>query len=261
MRANMVVFYAPKLGNDEHEWEDGAAGRCGGQNPRFAIADGATGAFGSARWAQQLVAAFVGSADSGAPAVTPEGMHQWLELMQTTWRDDPRTASGSDLARLKAARVGSFATLLGCELSGLDGPRTRWKAVGLGDAVLYHVRGSQVTQFPRISADEFGSNPDGVSTKPEKLAEMVERLTIEHGELAVGDRLYLASDAFAKWMIQADRSDRTSLWTMLAKLDHPATFRRLVADQRRAGEMPNDDVTLMRVHLAAAEPAYLVVCL
>lgn len=263
LRANMVVFYAPKLGNDEREWEDGAAGWCGRQEPRFAVADGAAGAFGSARWAEQLVAGFVGLADSetATPALTSDGMRQWIELMQTRWRDDPSTASGSDLARLKAARVGSFATLLGCELSGLDGPYPRWDAVGLGDAVLYHVRGSQFTQFPRISAAEFGVNPDGVSTKPERLAAMVERLTIEHGELAAGDRLYLASDAFAKWMIHTDGSDRESLWTMLAKLDHPATFRRLVADRRRAGEMTNDDVTLMRVHLVTAEPAYLVVCL
>jgi hypothetical protein len=188
-------------------------------------------------------------------------MRKWLELMQTAWRDDPRTAGGSDLARLKAARVGSFATLLGCELSGLDGPHPRWDAVGLGDAVLYHVRALQAIQFPRISADEFGANPDGVSTKPEKLAAMADRLATEHGELAVGDHLYLASDAFAKWMIETDRSDRKSLWTMLGKLDHPATFRRLVADQRRAGEMANDDVTLMRVHLVATEPAHLVVCL
>ena len=59
-----VIYYAPKYGNDESEWEDGAAGfpaDGAGHGPRFAVADGATQGFGSARWAQQLVAGFVGA--------------------------------------------------------------------------------------------------------------------------------------------------------------------------------------------------------
>ena len=269
MQAQMVVFYAPKLGNEEREWEDGAAGDCGnpdtGRNARFAVADGATGGFASARWAEQLVAAFVGSdrADGEAekPALTRDTLRRWLQLMQARWHADPRTADGGDLARLKAARVGSFATLLGCELSGLDGSEPQWHAVALGDAMLIHVQKQKVTPFPRIAAEEFGSNPDGVSTRPEGLPAMVDRLSFESGDLAAGDRLYLTTDAFAKWIVDTDHRSRRSLWTMLARLDHPATFRKLVADQRRAGAMPNDDVTLMRVHIVATEPAYLVVCL
>lgn len=265
----MVVFYVPKQGNDEREWEDGAAGSCGdpsaGRNPRFAVADGATEGFGSARWAEQLVAGFVGSdqGNGGAepPALRPDALHRWLELMQARWHQDPRAAGATDLERLKLARVGSFATLLGCELSGLDEPQARWDAVALGDTVLFHVRNQEVEQFPKIAAEEFGVNPDGVPTRPETLAGMVERLVVSGGDLAAGDRLYLATDALAQWMVEADARDRRSLWTMLATLDHPATFRKLVADRRRAGEMKNDDVTLMRVHLVATRPAYLVVCL
>ncbi|MGH3931191.1 MAG: hypothetical protein ACRDTF_14575 [Pseudonocardiaceae bacterium] len=266
MQTQMVVFYAPKQGNDEREWEDGAAGSCGdaGRNPRFAVADGATEGFGSARWAEQLVAGFVGpDQENGAaepPTLRPDALHRWLELMQARWHQDPRVAGATDLERLKLARVGSFATLLGCELSGLDGPRARWDAVALGDTVLFHVRNQQVQQFPQIAAEEFGFNPDGVPTKPETLAGMVERLAVAGGDLAVGDRLYLATDALAQWMVAADARDRRSLWTRLATLDHPVTFRKLVADHRRAGEMKNDDVTLMRVHLVATPPAYLVVC-
>lgn len=269
MHIQMVVFYAPKQGNDEREWEDGAAGSCGdpstGRNPRFAVADGATEGFGSARWAEQLVAGFVGP-DQGngggePPALRPDALHRWLEFMQTRWHQDPRAEGATDLERLKLARVGSFATLLGCELSGLDGPQARWDAVALGDTVLFHVRNQQVQQFPRIAAEEFGFNPDGVPTRPEALAGMIKRLAVSGGDLAAGDRLYLATDALAQWMVAVDTRDRRSLWTTLATLDHPATFRQLVADRRCAGEMKNDDVTLMRVHLVATRPAYLVVCL
>jgi len=79
--------------------------------------------------------------------------------------------------------------------------------------------------------------------------------------LSEGDRLYLATDAFAQWMVATDRQDPEMLWAALAELDHPATFRALVADRRAAGEMADDDVTLMRVHLVGARPSHVVVCL
>jgi hypothetical protein len=37
-------------------------------------------------------------------------------------------------------------------------------------------------------------------------------------------------------------------------------FRSLVDDRRRAGEMTNDDVTLMRVEITGSGPDLLVVC-
>jgi hypothetical protein len=278
MEARMVVFYAAKLGNDEREWEDAAAGFLGdphtGRNPRFAVADGATEGFGSARWAHQLAAGFVGlgrfdqpgngagpAGRADAPALRPEELRGWLAGAQARWHGDPRMAEAGDLARLKAARVGSFATVLGCELTGLAGPEPHWEAVALGDTVLFHVRGHQLlTWFPRIEAEDFGVNPEGVSTKPERLASAVSRLATDRGSLAVGDRLYLASDALAQWMVRADRRDPWSLWDALAGQVHPAEFRML-AERRRTGEMTNDDVTLLRVELAAAAPSELVVCL
>jgi hypothetical protein len=276
MQAQMVILYAAKRGNDEREWEDGAAGSCAdprtGRNPRFAVADGATEGFGSARWAHQLVTGFVdperaeraerSERPGEPPTLGHDDLHRYLRVAQDRWHRDPRLAGASDLERLKLARVGSFATLVGCELSGLTGPEPRWDAVALGDSVLFHVRGDQlVTQFPLIDADGFGVNPDGVSTKPEHLAGAVSRLTRRSGRLSAGDRLYLATDAFAQWMVATDRSDPRALWDTLAVLDHPGTFRALVADRRAAGEMTNDDVTLLRVHLVETGPRYLVVCL
>lgn len=272
MQTRMVIFYAPKQGNDEREWEDGAAGFGGdpgtGRNPRFAVADGATEAIGSARWAEQLVAGFVGIGGidqpghgAAPPALRGNAVHQWLEHMQARWHQDPRAAQATDLERLKLARVGSFATLLGCELSGLEGPQPRWDAVAVGDTVLFHVRNHDlVTQFPKIAAEDFGFNPDGVSTRPDSLSTAVNRLAEHGGQLAPGDRLYLATDAFAQWMVQTHHRDPRWLWNTLAALDHPATFRTLTADRRRAEEMKNDDVTLMRVHLVATQPTHLVVC-
>jgi len=279
----MVIFYAPKLGNEEYEWEDGAAGWCGdpatGRNPRFAVADGATEGFGSARWAQQLVAGWLGfdgpdgpdgpdrhdrygERAAAPPTLHPDELRRWFALAQARWSADSQVPGASDLARLKLARVGSFATLLACELSGLAGPAPRWDGVALGDTVLFQVRGEHlVTQFPMLAAEDFGVNPDGVSTVPDRLAASVGRLARHGGRLEVGDRLYLATDAFAQWMVAAGRRDPRALWPALAALDHPGSFRALLAERRGRGEMANDDVTLLRVDLVPARATHLVVCL
>jgi hypothetical protein len=264
IHARQVVFYAAKHGNAEAEWEDGAAAAPadgGGRGPRFAVADGATQGFGSARWAQQLVAGFVGD-QGAAPDLTADALHRWASDMQGRWRDDPRLAGATDLQRLKQATVGSFATFLGCELRDVAGPRPRWAAVALGDAVLFHVRGHRVVaQFPAIPPEEFGSNPDGLPTDAAGLADLAGRASFAEGDLADGDLLFLATDAFAQWVAAADLRDGRSLWTTLAGLDHPEAFRALVRDRRAAREMVNDDVTLMRVRLDRAPATHLVVCL
>lgn len=261
MIPNMVVFYDPKLGNGDWEWEDGAAGWCGdpagSRNPRFAVADGATEGFGSARWARCLVSGFLGT-DTFGERLTDEGVLGWFRQAQARWHRDSDSAQASDLQRLKQSRVGSLATVVGCELSGLDGARPRWDAVALGDSVLFHVRERRlIHQFPALGSDDFGVNPDGVSTRPEGLDTAVTRLRWATGQLREGDLLYLATDALAHWMVNTN--DQT-LWDALAELAHPAAFRRLVTERRRSGAMTNDDVTLLRVQMDTSHPTDLVVC-
>jgi hypothetical protein len=131
--------------------------------------------------------------------------------------------------------------------------------VSLGDTVLFHVRDHRLlTHFPPIGVDEFGLTPDGVHTKPDALDHMMRRLAFAQGQLRQADTLYLATDAFAHWML---RNDGPALWSMLGGLDHDGVFARLVADQRAAGALHNDDVTLLRVRLVAEPPIQLVVAL
>lgn len=260
IQARTVIYFAQKHGNAEAEWEDGGAAApadpASGRGPRLAVADGATSGFGSARWAQQLVAGFVGADGDAPPELGHGSLRSWFETMQARWGADPRLAGATDLQKLKHAQVGSFATFLGCELT--DGGR-RWTAVALGDTVLFHVRADRlVGQFPRMAAADFGFNPDGVSTRPEALPDMVGRVLLAQGDLAVGDVLYLATDALAQWMIEADHA---TLWPTLAGLSHPDTFHALVTDRRRGGELHNDDVTLLRAHISSSQPSDLVVCL
>jgi hypothetical protein len=265
-RVQVVVFHEAKAGSADVEWEDGAGHDSGdpatGRNARCIVVDGATEAYDSIRWVGQLVDSFLGIHPAGgAPALTDRAMDEWFGLMQDRWVQNAPAAFASVFEERKFREDGSFATLLGCEIHGLGGSQPRWSAVALGDTVLFHVRGSRVlAQFPALAAEDFGLNPDGVFTQPSARARMRARLGHADGSLAVGDRLFLATDAFAEWMVRVARSDADLLWRTLVRLDHPARFRRIVADRRRAGEMKNDDVTLMRVEITDSEPELLVVC-
>jgi hypothetical protein len=260
MFANSVCFAREKSGSAALEWEDGAAAFDGdrGRNPRYVVVDGATEAYDSLRWVEQLVTTFAGNG-TGAPALTAEGLRSWLGLVQRQWAEQSPSRFANVIEEYKF-REGSFATFLGVELTGIRDRVPRWRAVALGDTVLFHVRaGRLLGHFPPIEVDEFGLVPDGVHTDPAVMDQMSGRLLFGQGELADGDLLYAATDAFAHWML--GRRDQPALWTLLAALDHDELFGALVTDQRAAGALRNDDVTLLRVRITATEPACLVVCL
>jgi hypothetical protein len=264
--AQVVVFHEAKIGSADAEWEDGAGHDVGdpttGRNARCIVADGATEAYDSIRWVGQLVDSFLGIQPAGgAPALTDQAMDEWFGLMQDRWLKNAPTAFGSIFEERKFHDAGSFATLLGCEILGLDSPRPSWSAVALGDTVLFHVRAGRVLrQFPGLVPGDFGLDPEGVFTQPSARERMRDGLAHDAGELAVGDRLFLATDALAAWMIRAGSAEDGLLWRTLDGLHHPTTFRRVIADRRQTGEMKNDDVTLMRVEIADSEPDFLVVC-
>ena len=155
--------------------------------------------------------------------------------------------------------------MLGFEIGGLDGPEPSWRAVALGDTVLFHVRaGRLITVFPPLGPEDFGSMPDGVHTLRSSLDRMTDRLRLGSGVLAAGDLLFAATDAMAQWILRAIPREGRRVWETLACLAHPAVFARFVEDQRAeadgAKRMKNDDVTLMRLRMLADPPSFLLAC-
>jgi len=274
MQIQMVTFSEVKDGNAPDEWQDGASGGVARDGTaRFVVLDGATGAYDAVRWVDQLVTSFVPPPDAPpgadhaaprAPVLEPAAMRAWFARMQDQWAADV-PAFDSIIEESKFRKVGSFATFLGFEITGLDGPEPSWRAVALGDTVLFHVRaGRLITTFPPMRAGEFGSRPAGVHTQPSSLDEMTERLLDGSGVLAAGDFLFAATDAMADWILQAAGRDQAKLWNTLAGLVHPDVFARLISDQRKeqdgAKRMKNDDVTLMRLRLLADQPSFVLAC-
>ena len=258
-----VVLHRPKAGASEAEWEDCAGYDAGapaaGRGARYVVVDGATEAYDSIRWVRQLVTAFLGL-DHERPALTEAGLDGWIRQMQQRWLDEAPRAFASVFEERKFHDDGSFATFLGCEVHDLDGPRPYWRAAALGDAVLFHVReGQRVTHFPELAPEDFGLTPDGVFTQPSQRERMRCALRLTGGELRVGDLLYIATDALAAWLVEEDRRNGRACWRRLATVEHPAAFRRFVAEERNARRMKNDDVTLLRVEVLPAAADVLVV--
>jgi hypothetical protein len=254
MYAHSVSFQRQKAGNSAREWEDGA----GHSEARFIVVDGATEAYDSLRWVEQLVSSFV----HNGPTITHDALGGWFEVMQQQWVAEAPTRFASVIEEYKFRTDGSFATFVGGALIGLDGPQPRWEAAALGDTVLFHVRaGRLLTHFPGLSVDDFGLVPDGVDTRPGALPQMLGRLSFGRGALSPGDLLFVATDAFAHWMLQQVATDQDALWSTLTELDHDVAFTDLVTDQRTGGGLRNDDVTLLRVRISATPPTRLVVCL
>jgi len=271
MQIQTVTFSEPKAGNAPDQWQDGAAGGVDGDGAalaRFIVVDGATQAYDSLRWVDQLVTSFVSGpgagAEAGRPRLEPAAMRAWFAAMQDQW------ASGEHvLATVVEERmfdqVGSFATLLGFELSGLDGPEPTWRAVALGDTVLFHVRAERlIATFPPLGPDDFGTRPDGVHTLRSSLDRMSRKLLLGAGVLEAGDFLFAATDAMAHWILRAIGHQERKVWATLGGLAHPDVFARLIEDQRReqdsAKRMKNDDVTLMRLRMLAGPPHFLLAC-
>ena len=272
MQIQVVTFSEVKDGNAADEWQDGASGGVAGDGTgtaRFIVVDGATGAFDAVRWVDQLVTSFVpppGADHAGPrpPGLEPAAMRAWFARMQDQWAADV-PAFDSIIEERKFREVGSFATFLGFEITGLDGPDPFWRAVALGDTVLFHVRaGRLIATFPPMRAGEFGSHPAGLHTLPSSLDEMTDRLLAGGGVLADGDFLFAATDAMADWILRAAERDEAKVFHTLAELAHPDVFARLVEDQRKeqddAKRMKNDDVTLMRLRMLADQPSYLLAC-
>ena len=267
MQIQMVTFSEPKEGNAPGEWQDGACGGVfgDGAGARFVVLDGATGAYDPVRWVDQLVRSFVPrDGRSVGPRLEPAAMRAWFAQMQDLWACDV-PAFDSVIQERKFAETGSFATMLGFEIAGLDGPEPYWRAVALGDTVLFHVRaGRLITVFPPMGPDDFGTLPDGVHTSRASLDKMTERLRTGGGVLEAGDFLFAATDAMAQWILRAVGRDEAKVWATLTTLAHPDVFARLIGDQRREQDgvkrMKNDDVTLMRLRMLAGQPAFLLAC-
>lgn len=250
MALSIRMQWLPKAGNRDDEYEDAAWPERSLTTTqavvRCAVADGATESAFAGMWARQLARAY------GRGAFDADGWKHGLAHEQTAWQAAVAAKPLSWYAEEKA-RSGAFAALLGVtfgeEISNDSGNIRPWQALAVGDCALFQVRGDALlTSFPVVDAAFFTSRPLLIGSAPHSNTTLTEYVRRASGDLQPGDRLYLVSDALGLWWMQAAERGATP-WSQLdgALAQRRRSFGGWIDSLRRAGQMRNDDVTLLRV--------------
>lgn len=216
---------------------------------RFAVADGATEAFDSRRWARALVKAWslVRSLDLTADKTT-ESLTRLAESLDKKWR-----RPGLPWYVQERVSEGAYAAFIGLEMhrDGGDGAHS-WSAVSIGDCCLFlEENGRFTTGFPFDHADALSYHPHLLPSKlPEDIALLTNHVAFRRGVAKPGDSLILCSDAIAAWYLRfasQDQSYRAELARALRGTDE--VFATFVERERSAGNLKNDDVAFVYIEL------------
>ncbi len=255
MRLFAQAFWLPKSGSAEEEYEDAFWPK---QMPtdreadvsdfRVAVADGATETSFSALWAKLLVRSYAEG------QLSPERFAASLQKLQERWR---KAVSRKPLAWYAEEKVrsGAAAAFVGLHLSNREAESYEglWEASALGDCCLIQIRGGQVIErFPIKSASEFSNSPFLMLSNPSASEGWQERLRTISGSWLSDDSFYLMSDALAAWFMRDEESGGAP-WEILRDLGtaDSQTFPDWISELRSTHHIRNDDVTLVRVDLAA----------
>jgi hypothetical protein len=223
-------FHLPKQGHTAEEYEDAFAGRPA--EGRFAVADGASESAFAGDWARLLVKAYVR---------VPGPWSAWLSGVRKRWRCQ---LEGRDLPWYAEAKIeeGAFAALLGIAFQP-----GHWRAEAVGDCCLFQVRGNRLRlAFPVSRSRDFTNQPHLLGSQRRRDAGPRTKRRRREGDWQSEDALYLMTDALAQWFLKA-AEDRRRPWIALQDIQTSDYFAGWVEQLRGAGEVRNDDVTLIRI--------------
>jgi hypothetical protein len=237
MRAETIAWWAPKSGHTTTEYEDAYA-----LEPtalRFAVADGASETSFAKEWAELLVSRFV-----QAPPLAAE-LRDWVAPMQATWALAHLDKPAAWYAEEKA-RSGAYSSLLGVSLEP-----GHWRALAVGDSCLFVVRAGRLERaFPLERSEQFSQQPVLLSSVPRANHGVWQDVRAEEGELRDRDQLLLMTDALAQWFLTETELGRRP-WAALQRAETAEAFQMFVHLLRGGGALRNDDVTLVRLEVAA----------
>lgn len=239
----------PKRGNSINENEDAHYSMCIGDKELHgpvvcAVADGATETSYSALWANLLVEAYV---DVNGDELRFQSQ---LADIRRRWDETVRSKPLPWYAEEKVAK-GAFATLLGVVITPASS-QAKWRAVAIGDSCLFHVRNHELqTVFPISSGQQLCERPALLSSNTAAQGTFSELARFTEGDLTIGDRLYLVTDALAGWIFSnLDNGSKPfeSIEEMLGMLE---AFPSWLGHHWDTGSLKNDDCTILWIEAVA----------
>ena len=260
MTPSVQVFWVPKLGNAEEEYED--ASSVAVATRRFAIADGATESSFADRWARSLVERFTAEPPLVPPSSVP--LPDWLAPLQQRWYAEIAWDKLPWFAEEKA-RSGAFAALLGVYFLKPDPSKkaapwwsflwkrreqpagVRWHAMAIGDSCLFQVREEKLLKaFPMDNSARFSDRPLLVSSNQSRNQSVWSSVELAEGDCRAQDLFLLCTDAVAKWFLAEHEAGRKP-WEELTKISSREEFAALVSRLRENKSLKNDDSTILTI--------------
>ncbi len=280
------VLYLPKEGEALVECQDRFA--LNAYRGRYAIADGVSGSFAPGPWARIVAHGFVEYAVNTSleePEVFHESSerntsysfghrmqfeqwlrqccHEWYQWMRERWVPTMNVLHESSPINWDIEiEQGAQTTLTGCWLLPHTDPSNPYidilvSIIGDSEFFLFRRDEQEVWQnvgaAPFTSASEFDSYPPVLATKPK--AELIERAWNWHQEFLVsalpGDRIVLATDTLAKWIIMQLQYQMTT-WTLLLDSTDAALHEQMLRQELHANRMEDDDLTMLVIPISSS---------
>jgi hypothetical protein len=245
MATGYRAFTLHRRGNKPEECEDVFAA-----NPTagcYAVSDGAAASAFSGWWARMLADAFV-----YGPAFDPNDWGRWLPSLQQRFEQRLGELTLPWYARDKAEK-GAYATLLGVVLTAATENTGRWQAFAVGDSCFFHTRGADLlAAFPLDRSAQFNRHPRLVGSPLTADDMRGNRMLTVHGVRQAGDRLWMMTDALARWCLvehEVGRNPWAQLESFLTSHGSEGDFSAWIDRLRDSGRLENDDVTLLAIGL------------
>lgn len=210
----------------------------------IAVADGATQSFFAKTWAEGLVREYVSLRITGA-----FDQSAWLSEAQQKWLAGVKEiAEGTGDIFLINSLNGqdpAYSTFLGIRYVPQTEKQTTLmvEAEAIGDSCLLHFsRGKLLRAFPIETSKMFSNQTLALSSR-----QAIDSVELAKLRLAVseGDQIVLATDAFARFLLQVSEETSPMLSEFLA-LTEKSEVQEFVSRQRRGTtfRLENDDIAL-----------------
>lgn len=236
------TYLTQKVGNERNECDDALA-FCLSSNA-FAVADGATEAFGSRYWSRLLVKTWVRHPSAIQKPSFLELVRQLGDRASARWRKKTLPWYAEE-----RAREGAFAAFVGMRFEN-KGEEFRWQVLAIGDSCLIHTRSENILfSFPISEPEQFGYHPLLLPSNAERQARIADSIGIHDGSAESGDAFYLLSDAVANWYLQGKRTNTPSVreFEQLLSCGSTNELDILFDEQRTAAQMRNDDIAVLYI--------------